>query len=383
MEKLPTFLNRVGGKQSTVQEAPLDAISKNPLKQEEIENISIRTDKIVKRFLELEQQTNKETSKKVNNIMNQGSKNESFRKLRIPETYLNNELVRVLHQKRSDTFSNKLIAELKRSTMKLQKTDSEGTADRIEAIFRGAESVISAIDGLKDSARIKKLNIKDQFIGTNDSLDASQGIDLLEVFEDNEGEISINLVQVKSRAESNEKNEQYINQHKDYIESLPDMTQTIVEKILEKETLVLLKDFKKDIEQQQLPQSEFGQQMQKIMDLVLELSDENPNEVITTEVLDSWDVSYDSKKLSTLKAGSEGINLLKAMFSTNELIVDKIVGLAASCRLSEEDIRNVYAGWKQGGTVQKPRFIQSIIMNKGTIELVADITNSQVEIVFS
>ena len=86
---------------------------------------------------------------------------------------------------------------------------------------------------------------------------------------------------------------------------------------------------------------------------------------------------------TTLKAGSEGINLLKAMFSTNELIVDKIVGLAASCRLSEEDIRNVYAGWKQGGTVQKPRFIQSIIMNKGTIELVADITNSQVEIVFS
>lgn len=381
MEKLPTFLNRIGGKKSSVQEAPLDAISKNPLKQEEIENISLRTDKIIKRFLELEQQHNKEITKKVNNIMNQGSKNESFRKLRIPETYLNNELVRVLHQKRSDTFSSKLITELKRSVMKLQKTDSEGTANRIEAIFRGAESVISAIDGLKDPTRIKKLNIKDQFIGTNDSLDASQGIDLMEVFEDNDGEISINLVQVKSRTESAEKNEQYINQHKDYIESLPDMTQAIVEKILEKETIALLKDLQKDTEQKKETVSEFGAEIREIMIVIGIALEDNPNASITVKDLEG--ISYDAKKLSTLKLGSETMSLIKKIFGTDELIDEKLIEIGESCHLSEKDIHDVYASWKQGGTVQKPRIIQSIIMNKSEIELIADITNNKVEIVFS
>lgn len=382
MEKIPTFLNRIGGNKSSVQEAPLDAISKNPIQEKEMENLSLRTDKIINGFLQREKQSIDKFTNKVSAAANKGDKVDSVRKLRIPETYVNNELVRVLHQKRSSTFSERLLTEIKRSVSKLQKIDPEGTKKEMERVFRGAESVVMAIDGLKDEKRLKKLNIKDQFIGTNDSLDASQGIDLLEVLEDMDGDISINLVQVKSKTESSEKNDQYIKQHKDYIESLPDMTQTIVEKILEKETIALLKDLQKDTEQKKETVSEFGGQIRELIVLIGLALDDNPNVSITVKDLEET-VAYDAKKLSTLKPGSETMSIIKKIFSTDELMDEKLIELGESCYLSEQDIHDVYAGWKQGGTVQKPRMIQSIIMNKGQIELVADITNSQVEIVFS
>jgi hypothetical protein len=373
MEKIPLFLNQVGGRDSKVQETPLDNIEKVVVSREELGDLSIRTDKMITRFLQMKEVKRKKTIVKNTHSREKGISN---RELRIAETYINNELVRLLYQSKSSTFSEKLKLELKRSISKLQKNNPEYTKNEVEIIFAGAEAVVRAIGILKNSKRLEDLNVKDQFIGTNDSLDASRGIDLMEVLEDKNEEITINLIQVKSNSEGSEKNKQYVAQHREYIESLPDMMRLIVERKIEKEVLDILFEYKKN-KPETIPV--IIQQIEEIL-MAIEIGlEKNPNEKNLKTLIDKQNAVYDKNKISAFKKNSQALFLLSEIELIDE---ERISRVAELCRLEQSEVVEIYSSFKRTGIVKNLKNINSILISGGVVDIVEKITQNPIELVF-
>ncbi|MBP6912913.1 MAG: hypothetical protein KBB86_03185 [Candidatus Pacebacteria bacterium] len=139
------------------------------------------------------------------------------RVLRLPEAAFQNKMLRLVYQNKialNDNLQNFikswLAQEYKEASITKQET--------VFGLVRGVESTYNAVRALENQTEYPKDRV---WIGTNDEMDARYAVDLIQGFENTDGEVeTVNLIQVKSAA-SAEKIEDIIRAHQEYIDSLP------------------------------------------------------------------------------------------------------------------------------------------------------------------
>lgn len=139
------------------------------------------------------------------------------RVLRLPEAAFQNKMLRLVYQNKialNDNLQNFIKSWLAQE----YKENSIAKQENVFGLVRGVESTYNAVRALENQTEYPKDRV---WIGTNDEMDARYAVDLIQGFENIDGEIeSVNLIQVKSAA-SAEKIEDIIRAHQEYIDSLP------------------------------------------------------------------------------------------------------------------------------------------------------------------
>jgi hypothetical protein len=139
------------------------------------------------------------------------------RVLRLPEAAFQNKMLRLVYQNKI-ALNDNLQNFIKSFLAQEYKENSIAKQETVFGLVRGVESTYNAVRSLENQTEHPKDRV---WIGTNDEMDARYAVDLIQGFENNDGEIeSVNLIQVKSAA-SAEKIEDIIKAHQEYIDSLP------------------------------------------------------------------------------------------------------------------------------------------------------------------
>jgi hypothetical protein len=139
------------------------------------------------------------------------------RVLRLPEAAFQNKMLRLVYQNKI-ALNDNLQSFIKSWLAQEYKEGSIAKQDTVFGLVRGVESTYNAVKALENQ---KDHPPEKTWIGTNDEMDARYAVDLVQGFENSEGDIeSVNLIQVKS-ATSTEKIEDIIRAHQEYIDSLP------------------------------------------------------------------------------------------------------------------------------------------------------------------
>lgn len=139
------------------------------------------------------------------------------RVLRLPEAAFQNKMLRLVYQNKialNDNLQNFIKSWLAQE----YKENSIAKQENVFGLVRGVESTYNAVLALENQTEYPKDKV---WIGTNDEMDARYAVDLIQGFENTDGEVeTVNLIQVKSAA-SAEKIEDIIRAHQEYIDSLP------------------------------------------------------------------------------------------------------------------------------------------------------------------
>lgn len=148
------------------------------------------------------------------------------RVLRLPEAAFQNKMLRLVYQNKialNDNLQNFIKSWLAQE----YKENSIAKQDTVFGLVRGVESTYGAVKALEGQ---KDHPLERAWIGTNDEMDARYAVDLVQGFENTEGDVeAVNLIQVKS-ATSAEKIEDIIKAHQEYIDSLPTLISVLSRK---------------------------------------------------------------------------------------------------------------------------------------------------------